>query len=137
MKTEDFYWLVGLLEGEGCFGITPPRRYKGSTYRYPKIVVQMTDEDVVRRIAGLFSTRYCQLARKPPHKNVFSCAISGARAADLMRELLPYMGERRRRRIDEILTAYETSSFDGQIFNADRTYRRAPRGTQEANHADR
>ena len=55
IRPEDFYWLIGILEGEGCFGITPARRYKNSVYRYPKIALQMTDEaGVYRGLGGLF-----------------------------------------------------------------------------------
>jgi hypothetical protein len=44
-------WLAGLLEGEGYFGLIP-NKVKGKTYRYARVGVTMTDEDVIRRAAS-------------------------------------------------------------------------------------
>ena len=99
IRPEDFYWLIGILEGEGCFGITPARRYKNSVYRYPKIALQMTDEDIVARVAKLLNTTYSFGPRQKPHKNIFHCSISGARAAEAMQTMREFMGKRRQAKI--------------------------------------
>ncbi len=60
----ELHWLAGLLEGEGSFMVGPP-----SDPRRPAIAVQMTDEDVMRRIesqadAGAASTGQLRPAPK-------------------------------------------------------------------------
>lgn len=43
-----FFWLAGLLEGEGCFSV----RQDGQR-RSPKVLINMTDKDVIERVAAL------------------------------------------------------------------------------------
>ena len=45
-ERDEFFWLVGLLEGEGSFMPAPP-----SEPTRPRISIQMTDEDVLSRVA--------------------------------------------------------------------------------------
>ncbi len=97
-----FMWLVGLLEGEGCFT---------AGAGWPKIALQMTDRDVVARAAKLFgcgvSTKApSKSATNAPRKTVYATVISGAAAIDWMRALRPYMGERRQARINEHVAAW-------------------------------
>jgi hypothetical protein len=50
MPDTDFYWLVGLLEGEGSF--------IAATQTHQEMIrVEMTDADVVQRVATLFGVR--------------------------------------------------------------------------------
>lgn len=94
-------WLVGILEGEGSFDLA-----KG---RYPRIRLGMTDADVVRKAAGLMgSTVYTEF--RYPHKPMFRTEVWGARAADLMENLLPWMGARRSARVAEVLGEYRRQS---------------------------
>jgi hypothetical protein len=113
MDDADFHWLVGLLEGEGCFGLSPGRAYKTSVYRYPRIVLNMTDEDVVARGAQLLGCKYHR-QRHGRHKDTFTACLQGKRAADLMQALLPHMGARRQQRIVAILEGYRTKTLPGQ-----------------------
>jgi hypothetical protein len=48
----DLHWLAGLLEGEGSFLKGPP-----SAPRHPILALQMTDEDVVARVAAMSDAR--------------------------------------------------------------------------------
>lgn len=43
-QREDLAWVAGILEGEGCF-INAEQRGR----LYPRVIVEMTDEDVVQR----------------------------------------------------------------------------------------
>jgi len=47
MEDADFYWLCGLLEGEGSFMKGPPSRPQ-----YPVISMCSTDEDVMQRVSS-------------------------------------------------------------------------------------
>lgn len=98
-------WLAGLLEGEGSFVLAPP-----SDPTRPRISLQMTDEDVVRRVATMFKLTYVQSRRyekKVNWKQSFCVILRGQRAVSLMKRLYPYMGERRKKRITEIISSYK------------------------------
>ncbi len=87
----DIYWLAGLLEGEGFFG---------NGGHSPALIVQMTDEDVIRRArlvlgAGSVVEQRAQAGRKP----VWRLSLYGQPAIDWMVSLYPIMGRRRQGRI--------------------------------------
>lgn len=104
----DLAWLAGLLEGEGTFFMQKGHK-NGVCYQYPIIVVSMTDEDVIDRVAYLFGTSshkesqryYADLgvSRKPSWR----ASAAGTRAVSLMQSLLPWMGKRRGEKIKELL----------------------------------
>lgn len=100
----DVAWLAGLLEGEGTFYVnyTNARRYN-----YPKIAVNMTDQDVIARAAALFGTSIYTMPMYTEGKQQWKAQCSGERAARWMRRLRPYLGERRGAKVDEILAAYD------------------------------
>ena len=90
-----YSWLAGLLEGEGCFLMVKGR---------PRVFIQMTDEDVIARFATLTSATYSRVEGAQAHwKALFRVTLSGARAEALMRAVNPYLGERRRTRIAQVL----------------------------------
>jgi hypothetical protein len=92
LKINDLYWLAGLLEGEGWFGVEQKR--------YPKVSLQMCDEDVVRQAKDLVSVGSIYFApREAPRKNAWVWQVSGANAPALMMTLYPLMGERRKQAI--------------------------------------
>lgn len=95
MERDNLFWLVGLLEGEGCFD--------AQRGKYPRIRVSMVDRDSVGRAATLMGTKV-RLSLKPaPYRAMWSAEIQGERAAELMRLVLPHMGARRSAKIAEIL----------------------------------
>ena len=101
MSEADIAWLAGLLEGEGSFFMTG----RGDYY-YPTIVVSMTDRDVVERVSRMFGTGiYAQKQDKryPNAKIGYRTQTTGHKAAGLMEQLLPWMGERRSQKIKELL----------------------------------
>jgi hypothetical protein len=107
----DLAWLAGLLEGEGYFGLIK-NHVAGKIYRYARIGVTMTDEDVIARAAQVLGARYWPvkpsgLGRKMQHR----CEVRGQRAVAWMRTLQPLMGERRRGQIDRVF-AHEAMRHD-------------------------
>lgn len=100
---DDLLWLAGLLEGEGSFDA-----HRG---RYPRIRLAMTDRDVVGRAASLMDTGIRLALHPAPAKPTFHAEISGERAAEIMRAILPHMGARRSGKIAEVLgtQAFRTS----------------------------
>lgn len=83
-------------------------RVGGKDYFYPVITVNMTDLDVIRGVASLFRTKVNALKHKPSRKPAFRAYLLGARAAYLMRLILPLMSERRSAKIREILSFHDT-----------------------------
>lgn len=95
---DDLIWLAGLLEGEGCFDL-----HRG---KYPRIRLAMTDRDVVGRAATLMGCSLRLSLRKSPQKSTWHAETSGARAADILWQLLPHMGARRSQKIADSLGEY-------------------------------
>lgn len=102
VSIEDFFWMVGLLEGEGCFAWSSSGRKF-----WPKIQISMTDEDVIFRFARLVNRKYFKLASKPERKDCYTCSITGTPAAEFMEKLLPHMGNRRQEKIREVLNKFK------------------------------
>ena len=101
-------WLAGLLEGEGCFttrGNKTTRWANGDPKLYPRIVVAMTDRDVVARAAELMGSYEPKIGRrKPPQQDMWWTELGkGAEVLDIMEQVLPLMGERRSKRIKELM----------------------------------
>lgn len=104
-------WLAGLLEGEGCFTASSGRLTKTRGQRkYIAVYLMSTDEDVVERGAALMGVACkpvkttSEISRKPQ----FRAVVHGEKAAVIMRELLPLMGERRTARIKELLEHHDS-----------------------------
>lgn len=109
MATSDaeLAWLAGLLEGEGSF-LVARCHVGGKVYPYPKIVVGMTDCDVVERAAQLLGgNSVYPLPKKPNRKQAWRAQVTGWKAAELMRDLYPWMGQRRKLAISTILAEYD------------------------------
>lgn len=103
MKETDLAWLAGLLEGEGSFLKAPP-----SSPNCPRIILEMTDQDVVERAATLMGGYAVQRVnlRNALWKPAYRVSIKGSHAVALMRILYPAMGARRRAQIDAALATY-------------------------------
>jgi hypothetical protein len=87
-------------------------RVSGKLYRYPCIVVTMTDEDVVSRAAILINSKVSNLkASKPGGKPQFRATIRGKYSIELMKKLYPLMGDRRKRQLD-IIFDFEAKRID-------------------------
>lgn len=104
----ELHWLAGILEGEGSFMMSR-NTVRGKVYLYPKITVNMTDRDIIERVATLFGTGVYDLPLEtnfPNRKYQFRAQVTGTPAAQFMELLLPIMGNRRSEKITEILTQY-------------------------------
>jgi hypothetical protein len=92
---DDILWLAGLLEGEGSFDA-----HRG---KYPRVRLAMTDRDIVGRAASLMDAKIRLSLHNAPSKPTWHTEISGERAAEIMAEILPFMGSRRSGKIAEVL----------------------------------
>lgn len=102
IEKRTLYWLAGLLEGEGSF-----RKPAPSAPNQPIISVQMTDQDVIERVAACFGTKAKFIRSKHErHKDSYVAIVRGRRAVEMMRLLYPLMSNRRRQQIDSALDGY-------------------------------
>lgn len=88
-------WLAGVIEGEGSFLYT-----EGES---PTISIQMTDKDIVERVAVIFEAHIAGPYVKMECRPTWTCRIYGQKAVDWMRRLNPHMGVRRRAKIADIV----------------------------------
>jgi hypothetical protein len=100
---DSLLWLAGLLEGEGSFMSGPP-----SHPNSPIIAVQMTDEDVVARVAQAFGVACVPCAiRTAQWRQTYHARLRGESAVRLMHALRPFMGKRRQAQIDKALASWK------------------------------
>lgn len=106
-------WLAGLLEGEGCFTIRKGRiRQDGGRRLSAVIQVNMNDGDVLNNVAHLFQTkRSGPFPGRGNSKPFYVAYVSGQKAIDVMQAVHPLMGERRSKRIQEILDKHGTVEY--------------------------
>lgn len=103
INAKDIYWLAGLLEGEGHFGLTGGK--------YPKIVLWMCDLDVIERANKLLrAADPKRVQRQPDRLPIYCLCLSGARAAGWMMTLYSLMGSRRQDRIRLALGTWKSLS---------------------------
>lgn len=98
-------WLIGILEGEGSFVWHQTKRDKGR----PRIQIQMTDKDVMEKVAKLLGTHMTgpygpYTTQKLP---AYYVHCSGVKAYENMKTILPFMGKRRTEQIKPLMEKYE------------------------------
>jgi hypothetical protein len=70
VTSHEAYWVAGLLEGEGHFGL------KGRILT-PLVSLGMTDRDIVERYQRLVGGKRVYCVPRPPHKTQWVCRING------------------------------------------------------------
>ncbi len=98
-RTESLTWAAGLFEGEGsCFVAA------GKAQRQPTVVLVMTDEDVVRKFAGIIGVGYVNSYKRPGQKRYWRWAAQSRNdVLEALGLLWPYLGERRQEKATEVL----------------------------------
>jgi hypothetical protein len=102
-----FFWIVGILEGEGTFIRPSP-----SAPRKPIVEVEMTDEDVVAELARAFGMKYNSRDRfaDPSCRPTYRVRLRGRSAVTLMSRIYPHMS--RRRQIQMIRATFDFEASD-------------------------
>ncbi len=102
LDDQDFYWLIGLLEGEGTFVAASP-----SGRGIPVVRVSMTDRDVVDRVGALIDRAVIPVRkRRAHHKTPYVTTIKGAPALSLMRAIYPHVGTLRQGSIERAIASW-------------------------------
>lgn len=112
MEEKDFFWLVGLLEGEGSFQAPPP-----SAPRSSRIRLKMTDRDVVERASLLMGgyTIFHIVSKTPNWKDCYDFKVTGERAVWLMIAFYSQMGVRRQQQIARAIAGHPAKEFLGIV----------------------
>jgi hypothetical protein len=95
----EWAWVAGIIEGEGCIYV----RERDLT-----LIIQMTDEDVLLRVAAIAGVgKVIPIAHhrtwQPTWKDAYRWQAHGTRAQEVLRRIYPLLGARRREKADEAL----------------------------------
>jgi hypothetical protein len=104
---EKLTWLAGVLEGHGSY-FQPPYKYPNNV---PKIVIILTDREVIDEVAEMFGVSVYTLPRQPDwRKDRYRVMFSGEAAVEWMNALYPHLKSRKRYQIDKALQKLEAYS---------------------------
>lgn len=110
MSQLELAWAAGLFEGEGYLCIATPKGKGGRTTNGWRLGLEMTDKDVVLRFACLFdlsvkTRRRSKEVKSLDHwKDLYIAMTSHqAKVKEIVDALFPFMGERRRSKMEEFL----------------------------------
>lgn len=100
----DIAWVAGLIEGEGCMGKYTYTRPSGD-YTKTILQVEMKDRDILEklhRITGYGTINYKKA--RPPSEETWVWSVTRAvHVKEILTAILPHMGERRTKKIQEVL----------------------------------
>lgn len=108
MTPEEEAWVAGIIEGEGYI------RHVSRAYR---LVVTMTDEDIIRRVhavtgVGTVNGPYQAKGNRKPAWRWQS--TRKAETVEVLRRIRPWLGDRRGREADAVLAAAEKAPRPGR-----------------------
>lgn len=93
-------WLAGLFEGEGSFNM-PNGKAKS-------IKIDMTDHDIIERVGQIFGGSICLYEPdNVRHRPWWRWTATTMEAENLVRDMLPFLGERRALRARQYLAERE------------------------------
>lgn len=102
MTLEDA-WLAGIVEGEAYIG---PKYQKYGKTNSLRICVQMTDQDIIERVAQLWGSTWREvkphIGTKVNHKTQYATEICGPRANEFVDRVWPLFSQRRQARIEAV-----------------------------------
>jgi hypothetical protein len=111
MSQLEFGWLVGILEGEGCFFVTTRSKGGSGPSAYARVTVCMTDRDIIerlRRVTGIGTLEKIRERKNPEHKPISQWIVCRHQEAiELMVAVYPHMGTRRQAKIRGVLAQVE------------------------------
>lgn len=107
LSEPEFWWLIGLLEGEGSFDLAGQNNCQ-------RVRIDMTDEDTIYKAAYLLGKLGDCIAHvasrdnshKANYKDSFYVQISGESGRQIMRRIVKHMSYRRRQQIWLALNKY-------------------------------
>lgn len=117
--TPEQLWACGLFEGEGCFTISTNSR---TGYEQPRMTLNSTDEDVVRKFAAIVDCGSVLEVRdfeKFGYKRQWRWILGDRK--DIVRLIIlwsPYLSKRRSLRAIDLLVAFERRNVKRELRTA-------------------
>jgi hypothetical protein len=117
---KSYEWAAGLFEGEGCVSVFEEGKVS-SGRKVVGIRLNLTDEDTIlelKRVAGGLVNGPYTFKTKPNSKPWWSWSINRAEPAyEFLCRIRPYMGKRRKEKIDEALNALQSRAAIKVLFD--------------------
>lgn len=90
---EDFIYLAGLIDGDGCFLMTKRTSLtlKGHASYMTKLQVQCIDEKFIDDLIKIFGGVKIIAKRAPPRKYLYGLEFTGFILTDLCERILPFI----------------------------------------------
>lgn len=108
-EREQYAWLAGIIDGEGCIGIHRYRQARGKGTGYQlRLTVGMTSKETIEQIKDL--TRIGTISAwqgKPPRKLKYTWTGNEQEAAGILRRCMPFLVTKRQQAILGIRFAQE------------------------------
>jgi len=101
----DLAWVAGYLEGEGCFSVD--KRLS----RYVRVQVTSADLDVLERFMSIVKIGYIHEKRTGGRRYWCWACTRRRDAVALMEAVYPFLGQRRQKRIRELISPSGASSL--------------------------
>lgn len=96
----EIIWAAGLFEGEGSICVhTSAGKY---VYKRVHLALSTTDEDVVRRFHAAVGLGTINGPYQGTNKRYWQWRVTGTKARVVLERLLPYLGERRTAKAEEV-----------------------------------
>jgi hypothetical protein len=106
ITVKEIAWLAGIIEGEACIRVD----YS------PAIVIAMTDEDIIKRVATLFKRPF-YIKEMGEYKNQWTVGIYGSDAIEWLFTVYSFLGIRRKTKALEAINKWKSQqSFFNQSF---------------------
>lgn len=104
---DKFSWLVGILEGEGCF-------FVDKRTGIPEIIIAMTDKDVMEKVSEYLDKS--MIEQRTSGQVTHRVKITGRKALYVAEKVEPYMSQRRQQQISKMKlwspkTTYKTEGY--------------------------
>jgi hypothetical protein len=94
LTEQNWAWIAGLIEGEGCISITNS---------YPVLQIQMTDKDVMEKLALLLEVNLSDpiIRKKGNSKPTYQIALRKTEKLKIISDkIYDHMGQRRKKSIE-------------------------------------
>lgn len=86
----DVAYAAGLFDGEGCVYVVVTKTKKFGDYFYPMVLVDMTDEQPIRWLEGLFGGRV-NIRDRAGRRRSYRWNLTGDRAKGFLDIVSPYL----------------------------------------------
>ncbi len=111
LSEADKGYIAGIIDGEGCIGLSKYYRKSGRVRYSPLVRIQMTDYETIRYFYDTFSGSYCYKRKAPLNwKDQWQWAIDFRGGYEFIKCLLPYL--RIKKRQAEMFIEY----YDNAVF---------------------